>query len=58
MNQAALEVQRYLSFAAFVAPLYREFVHHSQEMEGLLWLEGEQVEIHQQEADSLSKLLF
>lgn len=47
----------YLSFAVLVASLYREFVQHSQQVEGLLWLEGEQVQIHQQEAHSLSKLL-
>lgn len=48
----------YLSFAVFVASLHREFVQHSQQVEGLLWLEGEQVEIHQQEAHRLCKLFF
>lgn len=48
----------YLSFAILVASLYRQFVQHRQQMQGLLWLEGEQVQIHQQEAHSLSKLLF
>lgn len=48
----------YLSFAVLVASLHREFVQHSQQVEGLLWLEGEQVEIHQQEAHRLCKLFF
>lgn len=48
----------YLCFAILVAPLHREFVQYSQEVEGLLWLEGEQVQIHQQETHGLSKLLF
>lgn len=48
----------YLSFAVLVASLHREFVQHRQQVEGLLWLEGEQVEIHQQEAHRLCKLFF
>lgn len=48
----------YLSFAVLVAALHRQFVQHSQQMEGFLRLEGEQVEVHQQEAHRLSKLLF
>lgn len=47
----------YLSFAVLVAP-NRELIEHGQQMEGLLWLEGQQVQVDQQEANRLSKLLF
>lgn len=48
----------YLSFAILAAAaLHREFVQHGQQVEGLLRLEGEQVQVHQQEAHGLSKPL-
>lgn len=48
----------HLSFAVFVVSMCRELVEHSQQVEGLLRLEREQVQIHQKEAHGLSKLLF
>lgn len=48
----------HLSFAAFVVSMCRQFVEHSQQMEGLLRLEREQIQVHQEEAHGLSKLLF
>lgn len=48
----------HLSFAVFVVSVCRQFVEHSQQVEGLLRLEREQVEVHQKEAHGLSKLLF
>lgn len=48
----------HLSFAVFVVSMCRQLVEYSQQMEGLLGLECEQVQIHQEEAHGLSKPLF
>ena len=51
-------ISTYLSFAIFLVALQGEFVKHCQEMESLLWLECEQVQIHQQKANHLSKAFY
>jgi len=47
----------YLSFAVLAAALEGQLVQHGQQVEGLLWLEGEQVQVHQQETHGLGELL-